>query len=133
MRKLTDLDKIVREKIQRLEKTAFKTIAAETKNFVKENFKKQGFQAASLQPWKPRKTTDAKGRDLLFYKRGKRKGRLTKFGRRHEGRAILIGHYSGNKMRDSFRAVRSGNKLRSSPGITPHTTTRAKDTCRSVK
>ncbi len=83
----------------------------ETKNFVKENFQQQGFQSAGFQEWKPRKTTDTRGRDLRYYKRGKRKGKLTRFGRKHEGRAILIGHDSENKMRDSFRSVREGNKL----------------------
>lgn len=103
MKEITQLDKIVKEKMNRIEKNALKAMEVETANFVKDNFRKQGYQDNSIVPWKPRKTTDSKGRDLRYYKRRSRAGKLTQFGHKNKNRAILIGHDSGNKMRDSFR------------------------------
>ena len=111
MKKITQLDQIVKGKMRRVEKEALEDMEVETANFVKSNFKKQGFQDNSLEPWKSRKTTGPKRRDLLYRKRGKHAGKLTRFGHRHKNRAILIGHNSDNKIRDSFSFFLWGKKI----------------------
>ena len=83
-----------------LKKDALQKIGAEAILFGHENFDKQGFQGASLQKWKPRKTRDRRGRDLTRYRRGRNTGQLTKFGRDNKDRAILI---KSNDMRHSLR------------------------------
>jgi len=75
--------------------------------FIQKNFQDEGFNDDGLQKWQPRKTTDTRGRDLTRYRSDRvgKKGTLTSFGKRNQGRAILTGHNSGgNKLRNSFRA-----------------------------
>ena len=75
--------------------------------FIQQNFQDEGFNDGGLQKWQPRKTTDTRGRDLTRYRSDRvgKKGTLTRFGKRNQGRAILTGHNSGgNKLRNSFRA-----------------------------
>ncbi len=102
-----ELDKIAR-KVNRVALTVMKV---ESRNFMQENFAKQGFQGSSFDKWAKRKTTDKKGRDLTRYRttrnKGKRKwqkGELTKFGiRNKKDRPILTGYNSANnKLRNSF-------------------------------
>ena len=58
--------------------------------FAVRNFEHQGFQGTSFEPWPPRKITDRRGRDLTRYRRGRRAGKLSKFGRSQKGRALLV-------------------------------------------
>ena len=112
MKKITELDAMVKEKMKGIEKNALKSMVVETSNFVKTNFREQGFRDTSLAKWKARKTTDTKGRDLLYRKRGRKADALTRFGHSNKNRAILIGHDSGNKMRDSFRFFSEGKIIK---------------------
>ncbi len=71
-------------------------LGAQAIEFIDDNFHQQGFQgAAGIESWKPRKTKDKKGKDKRYYKRGRRVGKLTRFGQKEEGRAILVGHDTG--------------------------------------
>jgi len=92
---------------------ALKIIEVEGMNFIKKNFRDQGFNDAGLTKWKPRKTTDSKGRDKMRYRTNRRgnAGELTRFGKKETGRAILTGHATGgDKLRNSFHSRRE--KLR---------------------
>src|SRR5690606_23111893 len=75
----------------------------------------QGFNDNGLEKWKPRKTTDKKGRDLTRYRTSRHgvPGALTKFGLKEaKDRAILVGHNTGgNKLKNSFRAKRSKQRV----------------------
>ncbi len=105
------LENIARE----VPELALDVIEVEGTNFIKANFAKQGFQGSSLEKWKPRKTTDKRGRDLTRYRTNRKgkKGALTKFGKRNKGnRPILTGYASaGNKLRRSIKANAQHNKV----------------------
>lgn len=82
---------------------------AEGLAFIEKNFRDQGFNDSGLSKWKPRKTTDRKGRDITRYRTNRRgnAGDFTKFGRENLNRAILVGHNTGgDKLKNSFRARR---------------------------
>ena len=79
--------------------------------FAAENFEKKGFQGATFQPWEPRKTINRRGRDLTRYKRGRHAGKLTRFGRGNEGRALLV---KSSDMRASMEGA-SQSWLRTGP------------------
>lgn len=109
MADLEDLKRKLEQAARELPDKAIAIIEVEGKNFIQKNFQDQGFNDNGLDRWKPRKTTDRKGRDLTRY-RTNRKGNvgdLTKFGRENQGRAILTGHNTGgDKLRNSWRARR---------------------------
>lgn len=85
-------------------------IEVEGLNHFEESFDNEGFTDSSLKKWKPRKTTDTRGRDITRYRTNRvgKPGELNKFGRSNQGRAILTGHNTGgNKLRNSLK----GNKI----------------------
>lgn len=82
--------------------------------FISKNFRDQGFTDTGLSKWKPRKTTDRKGRDITRYRTNRRgnAGDFTKYGRENLNRAILVGHNTGgDKLKNSFRARRGKLKV----------------------
>ena len=91
-KKLESLARLVKEDIPIVLKT-------EGLKFIQKNFQDEGFNDESLQKWQPRKTTDTRGRDLTRYRSDRvgKKGTLTPFGKRNQGRAILTGYNSGGK------------------------------------
>lgn len=77
--------------------------------FISKNFRDQGFTDTGVAKWKPRTTTDRKGRDITRYRTNRHgnAGDFTKFGRENLNRAILVGHNTGgDKLKNSFRARR---------------------------
>lgn len=108
---IDDLMKLFDRAVREIPQQALTIIEVEGLNFIQKNFQDQGFNDASLDQWKPRKTTDKKGRDLTRYRTNRRgsQGALTKFGQKEIGRAILTGHNTGgDKLRNSFHS-RKGN------------------------
>ena len=106
---LDDLPKELRRLAEQMKYTSRHTLprlaGTETLRFIAENFVRQGYQGKTFQRWRPRKTTNAKGRDLLRYRTDRvgRRGRLTQLGRRDKGRGLLVGHNSGsNALKASF-------------------------------
>ena len=105
---LSELPKELRRLAKQLERTNRHTLpriaGTETLRFIAENFVKQGYQGKAFRKWQPRKTTNAKGRDLLYYRTNRvgRRGRLTQFGRRHTGRGLLVGHSGSSALKVSF-------------------------------
>lgn len=108
---IAELRKRLDELARRIPQVAITIIEVEGTNFIKGNFAKQAFQGSTEQKWKPRKTTDKRGRDLTRYRTNRRGrvGQLTKFGRKNNpNRPILTGHASGgNKLRNSFQSTKS--------------------------
>ncbi len=104
MADLIDLQRKLDQLAEKLPEIALGALEVEGVNFVNKNFRDQGYNDNGLSKWKPRKTTDRKGRDLTR----KRNGELTKFGRENIGRAILVGHNTGgDKLKNSFRTRRT--------------------------
>lgn len=109
MANLKDLQKLLNKASEEIPQKALAIIQVEGLNFIKKNFQDQGFNDSGLEQWKPRKTTDRKGRDLTRYRTNRhgKQGDLTQFGKREQGRAILTGHNTGgDKLRNSFKARR---------------------------
>lgn len=82
-------------------------IEVEGLNHFEESFDNEGFTDKALEKWKPRKTTDKKGRDITRYRTNRvgKAGKLNRFGQKNKGRAILTGHGTGgNKLRHSLKA-----------------------------
>lgn len=82
-------------------------VETEGLNFIKKNFRDEGFTDTGLKKWEARKTTDKRGRNNTHYRTNRvgKAGELNQFGRRNQGRAILTGHQTGgNKLRNSFRS-----------------------------
>ncbi|AYO58202.1 phage morphogenesis protein [Chryseobacterium sp. 6424] len=108
------LERILRRAATTLPEDMLKIMEVESLNFIKKNFRDQGFNDSGLDKWKPRKTTDRKGRDITRYRTNRKgnAGDFTKFGRKNLKRAILVGHNTGgNKLKNSFRARRSKLKV----------------------
>ncbi len=106
---LNDLQRLLLKAVVTIKDDALRIIEVEGLNFIKKNFRDQGFNDGSLQKWEERKTTDSRGRDKTRYRTNRRGtiGELTKFGQKEIGRAILTGHNTGgNKLRNSIRARR---------------------------
>lgn len=60
-----------------------------------------------MEKWPDRKKVDKNGRDITRYRTDRRgdAGELNRYGRKNQGRALLVGENSGsNKLRNSFRA-----------------------------
>ena len=89
-------------------------IEVEGLNFIKNNYRTQGFNDGSKRDWQKRKTTDKNGKDLTRYRTNRKgsAGSFTRFGQRNQGRAILVGHDTGgDKLSNSFRARRSRQRV----------------------
>ncbi len=102
-----DLKKQAQELEEFLANDALDIIEVEGLNHIEEAFDNEGFTDSSLEKWKPRKTTNKRGRDITRYKTNRRgkAGQLSQYGRQNKGRAILTGHDTGgNKLRHSYRA-----------------------------
>lgn len=102
-----DIQRQTKELQEFMDKDLLEIIEVEGLNHFEESFDNEGFTDASLEKWKPRKTTDKRGRDITKYRTNKRgkKGTLNSYGRKNEGRAILTGHNTGgNKLRNSLKA-----------------------------
>lgn len=110
MQDLKDLEKLLLKASRDIPEKSIKIISVEGINFIKKNFRDEGFNTGNgIKKWKDRKTTDRKGRDITRY-RTNRKGKagtLNKYGRSIQGRALLVGHKTGgDKLINSFRASR---------------------------
>lgn len=106
---LEELQNILNEAAERIPDQALRIIEVEGINFIKKNFRDQGYTDSSLQKWQERKKTDSTGRDKTRYRTNRRGnvGELTKFGQKEIGRAILTGHATGgDKLRNSFHSRR---------------------------
>lgn len=111
---LGDLQNLMNRASEVMPDSLPKIIEVEGLNFIKKNFREQGFNDGGKRKWQKRKTTDKDGNDLTRYRTNRRgsAGSLTKFGQREQGRAILVGHNTGgNKLANSFRARRSRQKV----------------------
>lgn len=109
MADLKELQNMLDRAAKEIPEKALSIIEVEGLNFIKKNFKDKGYNDNGLEQWKPRKTTDRKGRDLTRYRTNRKGniGELTKFGRKNKSRAILTGHNTGgDKLRNSWRARR---------------------------
>lgn len=107
MASLEDLQKLLENAAKTIPDKALTIIAVEGKNFVKKNFRDEGFTDRSLKKWEKRKTTDREGRDITRYRtdRTGSKGSLNKYGRQNKDRAILTGHATGgDKLRNSVKS-----------------------------
>lgn len=97
------------EAARKLPGQVLQVMEVEGLRFIEKNFRDQGFTDSSLSKWKPRKTTDRKGRDITRYRTNRKgnAGDFTKFGRENLNRAILVGHNTGgDKLKLSIRARR---------------------------
>lgn len=108
MADLKDFDKEFRTAADRigefLQADGPRIVGTTALNFIQDNFQLEGFQGDSgVEKWPERKVTDDRGKDKRYYKRGKRAGRLTRFGQKEKERNLLVGHDSGsNRMVSSF-------------------------------
>jgi len=94
-----DFERMVRE-IREFNRDDFPIIVAtEAENHFKKSFDNQGFTDQALLKWKPRDV------DLHPEKYSKRERAKS------QGRAILIGHNSGDHLRDSIHSIRSQSQV----------------------
>ena len=109
---LDDLQKLLDNAAKVIPDKLPSIIEVEGLNFIKKNFRDEGFNDGSKKAWEKRQT-ERDGRDLTRYKTNRvgTAGSLNKFGQREQGRAILVGHDTGgNKLRNSFRARKKDRK-----------------------
>lgn len=114
MAKLEELEYKLKRAADFINNRATRVVEVEGLNFIQENFQKEGFQDGGVEKWKPRKTTDSRGRDITRYRTSRRgrQGSLTKFGQRNANRPVLTGHDTGgNKLRHSFKTRRDKHKV----------------------
>lgn len=114
MADLGDFQRLLNRASRELPDKLPRIIEVEGLNFIKMNFRKQGYTDTSLQKWQERKKKNPEGKDITRYRTDRvgRRGELTKYGQRNQGRAILVGHRTGgNKLINSFRARRSRQKV----------------------
>ncbi|MGC1471532.1 MAG: phage morphogenesis protein [Psychroserpens sp.] len=108
---LKDLQRMLNRLAKDLPIETAKIIEVEGLGFINKNFRDQGFNTGSgVKTWDDRKTKDKAGRNITHYRTNRRgrAGTLNKYGRKIEGRAILVGHKTGgDKLKNSFRARRS--------------------------
>jgi len=101
---LAKLEQLIFKAMKKIPNQAVKIIKAEGLNHIERNFKQQRFLNGQVeQKWQKR---NAQGKYSEVYKTNRvgRKGTLNRYGRKNEGRAILVGHNTaGNKLRNSFR------------------------------
>lgn len=112
---LAALQRLLDKALRDIQKDVPVIIEVEGLAFIKKNFKDEGFNTRSgVSKWKPRKTTDDKGRSITRYRTNRRgrQGSLNSYGSKIEGRALLIGHKTGgNKLSNSFRTRRTTNSV----------------------
>jgi len=110
---LRALQRLLEKAARKIPKEVPKIIEVEGLAFINKNFKDEGFNGSGgLKKWKDRKKVDQRGRDITRYRTNRRgrAGSLNKYGRKIEGRALLVGHKTGgNKLINSFRARRGRN------------------------
>ncbi|CAL2108194.1 conserved hypothetical protein [Tenacibaculum sp. 190524A02b] len=97
-----------------MENEALQIIEVETLNHIEESYENEGFTDESLVKWKPRKTTDKRGKDKTRYRTNRRgkQGDLTRFGKKNKDRKTLTGHGSGgNKLRHSWHAEKGNGSV----------------------
>ncbi|UDQ55009.1 phage morphogenesis protein [Chryseobacterium indologenes] len=114
MADLRDFQNLLNRASRELPDKLPRIIEVEGLNFIKMNFRKQGYTDTSFTKWQERKKKDSSGRDITRYRTDRvgRRGELNKYGQREQGRAILVGHRTGgNKLINSFRARRSRQRV----------------------
>lgn len=91
-----------------LKNDLLEVIEVEGLNHFEESFQNEGFTDGGLVKWDKRQTTDNRGRDITRYRSSRvgKAGELNSYGRKNEGRAILTGHNTSNKLRDSLKATK---------------------------
>lgn len=113
---LKDLQQLLNKAMQDIPNDVPKIIEVEGLAFIKKNFRDEGFNTGSgVDKWKNRQTEDKSGRDITRYRTNRRgrRGSLNRYGRKIEGRAILVGHKTaGDKLKNSFRARRTKKEVR---------------------
>lgn len=115
MADLKELEALLKKAAREMPDKTGRIVEVEGLRFIKENFRRQGWQAASFQRWKRRKTLDRKGRNITRYRTNRvgTKGSPNRYGRKITGRAILRGHNTGgDKLANSFRSRRSRKQIR---------------------
>ncbi len=112
MADLKDLKKLLLKAAAQMPDISIKVVKVEGIKFIKHNFRKQGFDnGTGVEKWKDRKKVDKRGRDITRYRTSRtgKAGAFNKYGRSIQNRSILVGHKTaGNKLTNSFRAVRKG-------------------------
>lgn len=101
-----DMAEIAKKTKRFVERDLPRIIAVEGIAQMKENFREEGFEDRSRTRWKPRKTTDSRGRNNTVYRTNRvgKAGSPNAYGRRIRGRKILTGHNtSANKLQNSFK------------------------------
>lgn len=104
---MSDFDKDIvrqtRELQEFMDNDLLDIIEVEGLNHFEESFDNEGFTDKGLEPWKPRKTTDKKGRDITRYRTNRRgkAGKLNKYGKKIKGKKVLN---IENKLRQSINA-----------------------------
>lgn len=115
MAALNDLKQKLKKLADEIPQLAKDVIEVEGLNFIKKNFRDEGFNTGSgVQKWQKRKTTDRHGRNITRYRTNRRgkKGSLNKYGRSLQGRPILTGHKTGgDKLRNSFKAIQRNHSV----------------------
>ena len=104
---LDDLQKLLNKATQTIPDKLPIIVEVEGLNFIKSNFRAQGFNDGTKKAWKD-------GRDLTRYKTNRvgTAGSLNRFGQKNQGRAILVGHDTGgDKLSNSFRARRNRQRV----------------------
>lgn len=107
MEDLKDFQNLLNKIAKELPDDILTIMRVEGKNFIKHNFKQQGFDTGTgVDKWKKRTTLDKRGRNITRYRTNRvgKKGTPNKYGRNITGRGVLIGHDTGgNKLANSFR------------------------------
>lgn len=108
MATLNDLQNKLKKVADEIPQMAKDIIEVEGLNFIKKNFRDEGFNTGTgVQKWKKRNTEDKRGRNITHYRTNRRgkKGSLNQYGRKNQRRPILTGHNTGgDKLRNSFKA-----------------------------
>lgn len=110
---LDDLQKLLDKAMRTIPDKLPIIVEVEGLNFIKSNFRTQGFNDGTKKAWKKRQT-ERDGRDLTRYKTNRvgTAGSLNRFGQKNQGRAILVGHDTGgDKLSNSFRARRNRQRV----------------------
>lgn len=110
---LDDLQKLLDKAMRTIPDKLPIIVEVEGLNFIKKNFRDEGFNDGSKKAWEKRQT-ERDGRDLTRYKTNRigTAGSLNRFGQKNQGRAILVGHDTGgDKLSNSFRARRNRQRV----------------------
>ena len=87
-----DIKRQALELEQFLEDDLLDIIEVEGLEHFEESFDNEGFADERLEKWEPRKTTNAKGRDITRYRTNRigRAGELNQYARQNEGLPVTI-------------------------------------------